>query len=383
MPGVGYDEPMDSACAPMPEVVFPGGECRPALGLGTWRMGERRAQRAAEVAALRAAFEIGWRVVDTAEMYGEGGAEEVIGEALAAALRAGLAREQVFIVSKAYPHHASRAGLLDACARSRRRLRLDVIDLYLLHWRGGVPMAQTLAGFAELQRRGWIRRWGVSNFDVADMEELLALAGADDPESGCAANQVCYSLGRRGVEFDLLPWQRARGLPLMAYCPVDQGRWPVRGRPRRCTPWPGGMAPRRRRWRWRRCWRSLACWRSPRQPASAICARTWALRRWHGHSMTPTVRHSTGPSRRRGTSTRWRSSEDPRRAPARLAPRSPAPHPGCAWRWPAQRRSAGRWPPQEGARPTRRARRAAARYSSSFTWYWPTSCCCTLGGTGS
>lgn len=231
MPGVGYDEPMDSACAPMPEVVFPGGECRPALGLGTWRMGERRAQRAAEVAALRAAFEIGWRVVDTAEMYGEGGAEEVIGEALAAALRAGLAREQVFIVSKAYPHHASRAGLLDACARSRRRLRLDVIDLYLLHWRGGVPMAQTLAGFAELQRRGWIRRWGVSNFDVADMEELLALAGADDPESGCAANQVCYSLGRRGVEFDLLPWQRARGLPLMAYCPVDQGALAGAGAP--------------------------------------------------------------------------------------------------------------------------------------------------------
>ncbi|MFO1291616.1 MAG: aldo/keto reductase [Rubrivivax sp.] len=207
----------------VPEVVFPGGERRPALGLGTWRMGEARADRAAEVAALRRAFEIGWRVVDTAEMYGEGGAEEVVGEALAGALRAGLARDEVFVVSKAYPHHASRAGLRAACERSRRRLGLDAIDLYLLHWRGSVPLAETLAGFAELQRRGWIRRWGVSNFDVADMEELFALPGADDGAAGCSANQVYYSLGRRGVEFDLLPWQRVRGLPLMAYCPIDQG----------------------------------------------------------------------------------------------------------------------------------------------------------------
>jgi len=215
---------MNTAHAPLPEVVFPGAERRPALGVGTWHMGESRAARAAEVAALRAAFEIGWRVVDTAEMYGEGGAEEVVGEALAAALAAGtLEREQVFVVSKVYPHHASRAGVLAACERSLRRLRLDAIDLYLLHWRGSVPLADTVAGMAELQRRGWIRRWGVSNFDVADMEELFAVPGAADAGIGCAANQVWYSLGQRGVEFDLLPWLRARGLPLMAYCPIDQG----------------------------------------------------------------------------------------------------------------------------------------------------------------
>jgi len=208
----------------MPQVVFPGGERRPALGLGTWRMGETRTARGAEVAALRAALDIGWRVIDTAEMYGEGGAEEVVGEALAGALASGtVARDDVFVVSKVYPHHASRAGLLAACERSRRRLRLDTIDLYLLHWRGSVPLAETVAGLAELQRRGWIRRWGVSNFDVDDMEELFALRGAADANLGCATNQVYYSLATRGVEFDLLPWMRERGLPLMAYCPIGQG----------------------------------------------------------------------------------------------------------------------------------------------------------------
>ena len=200
-------------------ITRPDGTAWPALGLGTWRLGEQRSRRQAEVEALRLAFEIGYRLVDTAEMYGEGGAEEVVGEAVAGAVAAGLARESLVVVSKVYPHHASRAGMLAACERSLRRLRLDQIDLYLLHWRGGVPLADTLRGFAELRKRGWIRHWGVSNFDVGDLEELAALAGGGD----CAANQVYYSLGQRGVEFDLLPWMQRRAMPLMAYCPIDQG----------------------------------------------------------------------------------------------------------------------------------------------------------------
>lgn len=204
----------------VPLVTLPGGERRPALGLGTWRLGEASAQRSAEVAVLRTAFEMGWRVVDTAEMYAEGGAEEVVGAAVAGALAAGsCTRESLFVVSKVYPHHASRRGVVEACARSRRRLGLDVIDLYLLHWRGGEPLAETVAGFEELQRRGWIRHWGVSNFDVADLEELFAVPGG----ARCAANQVYFSLAQRGIEFDLLPWMQQRGLLPMAYSPVDQG----------------------------------------------------------------------------------------------------------------------------------------------------------------
>lgn len=190
-----------------------------ALGLGTWQLGESRASRGNEVRALRQAFEIGWRVLDTAEMYGEGGAEEVLGEALVGALRAGLPRERFFVVSKVYPHHADAAGVQAACERSLRRLGLDFIDLYLLHWRGRVPLQHTVHGFQALQRRGLIARWGVSNFDVDDLVELFAVEGGAD----CAANQVWYSLGQRGVEFDLLPWMQARGMPLMAYCPIDRG----------------------------------------------------------------------------------------------------------------------------------------------------------------
>jgi diketogulonate reductase-like aldo/keto reductase len=202
-----------------PEVMLPSGEEWPALGLGTWRLGEDAARHTQEVAALRLAFDIGYRVVDTAEMYGEGGAETVLGEALRGAFAAGLARERLFIVSKVYPHNASAAGVLAACERSLRRLGLDHVDLYLLHWPGSVPLAETVQGFETLQRRGWVRHWGVSNFDLDELRALDAVPGG----GACAANQVYYSLSERGVEFDLLPWQRVRQMPLMAYCPIDQG----------------------------------------------------------------------------------------------------------------------------------------------------------------
>lgn len=210
---------MDAQSAAGPEVSFPSGEDRPALGLGTWRMGEDPARRAAEVRALRLALDIGYRVIDTAEMYGDGGAEAVVGEALADALRGGLPRERLFVVSKVLPHHASEEGVVAACERSLRALRLDHIDLYLLHWRGGVPLADTVRGFEALQRRGWIRLWGVSNFDLADLRELAAVPGG----KACAANQVYFSLTQRGVELELLPWQRVHQMPLMAYSPLDQG----------------------------------------------------------------------------------------------------------------------------------------------------------------
>jgi len=204
----------------MNNVTLPDGVTLPALGLGTWHMGESAQARRAEVAAVRLALEIGYRVFDTAEMYAEGGAEEVLGQALSEALRAGtVTREQVFIVSKVYPHHASSAGVAAACDRSRKRLGLDGIDLYLLHWPGPHPLRETIAGFEGLQARGQIRHWGVSNFDTDDMTELVAVPGGER----CAANQVYYSLSTRGAEFDLLPWQRARSMPLMAYCPLDQG----------------------------------------------------------------------------------------------------------------------------------------------------------------
>jgi len=191
----------------------------PVLGLGTWRFGESRAARAAEIASVRTALELGYRLIDTAEMYGEGGAEEVVGAALSDAIRAGdVRRDEVIVVSKVYPHHASRAGTPAACDRSRRRLGLDHIDVYLLHWRGQYPLAETVEAMQELAAAGQITRWGVSNFDVDDMEELARIG--DD----CALDQVWYSLGERDPEFALLPWLRERGLPLMAYSPVDQGR---------------------------------------------------------------------------------------------------------------------------------------------------------------
>jgi diketogulonate reductase-like aldo/keto reductase len=199
----------------------------PVLGLGTWRMGESAARRGAELAAVRTAVDLGYRLFDTAEMYGEGGAESVLGEALADALRAGaVRREDLFIVSKVYPHNASRKGTVAALDRSRARLRLDHIDLYLLHWRGQHPLRETCAALDALRDGGRIAHWGVSNFDTDDLQELQAVQeelGLTAGALGCAANQVYYSLSTRGPEFSLLPWQRAHGMPLMAYSPIDQG----------------------------------------------------------------------------------------------------------------------------------------------------------------
>lgn len=185
----------------------------PRLGLGTWHMGESRARRAAEVAALRLGLDLGVRLVDTAEMYGEGGAEEVVGEAIRGR------RDEVCVVSKFYPHHASRRALRAACDASLARLGIEVLDLYLYHWRGSVPLAETVAALEDLVAAGRIRRWGVSNFDVADLEELEGVARG----KGVAANQVLYNLARRGIEFDLLPRCRERGVAVMAYSPLDEG----------------------------------------------------------------------------------------------------------------------------------------------------------------
>ncbi len=191
----------------------------PALGLGTWRMGENARTRRAEIAAVRVAIDIGYRLIDSAEMYGDGGAEEVVGAALAEALRAGdCKREELTIVSKVLPSNASARGVVAACERSRQRLGIDMIDLYLLHWPGSHPLRETLQGFEQLRVQGAIAHWGVSNFDLAAMKKLVALPGGEH----CAANQVYYSLSERGIDFDLKPWQQQRALPLMAYCPIDQ-----------------------------------------------------------------------------------------------------------------------------------------------------------------
>ena len=186
----------------------------PILGQGTWNMGEDPSARAAEVAALRLGLDLGMTLIDTAEMYGEGGAEEVVGEAIAGR------RDEVYLVSKVYPHNASRAGVRAACERSLRRLGTDCLDLYLLHWRGNVPLAETLEAFERLRDEGKILAWGVSNFDTDDMREAAALPQGRD----IAANQVLYNLARRGIEWDLLPWCRERGIPVMAYSPLESAR---------------------------------------------------------------------------------------------------------------------------------------------------------------
>ncbi|WP_374447169.1 aldo/keto reductase [Stella sp.] len=189
------------------------GERVPALGMGTWRMGERGGRKAEELAALRLGLDLGLTLIDTAEMYGDGGSEELVGEAIRGR------RDEVFLVTKFYPHNASRTGVPAACARSLKRLGTDRIDLYLLHWPGAVPLAETVAALERLQAAGHIRHWGVSNFDTDDMEDLEAAGG-----SACATDQVLYNLGRRGIEFDLMPWADRRGMPVMAYTPLEPGR---------------------------------------------------------------------------------------------------------------------------------------------------------------
>lgn len=193
-------------------VRLPDGTEVPALGQGTWHMGESRRSAAAEVAALKLGIELGMMLIDTAEMYGNGGAEEIVGKAIAGQ------RDKVFIVSKVYPHNASRAGVPAACERSLKRLGTDWIDLYLLHWPGSHPLHETVEAFAALHQAGKIRYWGVSNFDTHAMEELASL-----PSGGaCATNQVLYNVERRGIEYDLLPWCWAHHMPVMAYSPVAQ-----------------------------------------------------------------------------------------------------------------------------------------------------------------
>lgn len=197
----------------MRTVPLPDGTRVATLGQGTWRMGEGRRPRAEEAAALRLGLDLGMTLIDTAEMYGDGAAEEVVADALDGQ------RDRAFIVSKVYPQNATRRGVPAACERSLKRLRTDCIDLYLLHWRGGTPLAETVEAFEALRRAGKIRFWGVSNLDMDEMEELHAVPDGRN----CATDQVLYNPAARGIEFDLLPWCAARAMPVMAYSPVGQG----------------------------------------------------------------------------------------------------------------------------------------------------------------
>lgn len=195
-------------------LTLPSGERLPALGQGTWGMGERAANASAEADAIRHGLDLGLGLIDTAEMYGSGGAEEVVGTAIAGR------RDETFLVSKVFPHNASKQGTVQACERSLRRLSTEHLDLYLLHWRGSTPLEETLEAFEQLRQSGKIRHFGVSNFDAADMDELsTARLGGE-----IACDQVLYNLSRRGIEFDLLPWCREHGVPVMAYSPIEQGR---------------------------------------------------------------------------------------------------------------------------------------------------------------
>lgn len=198
----------------MRTLQLPFGQTIPVLGMGTWRMGEDARNRQTEIDALRHGLDLGLSLIDTAEMYGEGGAEEVIAQAIVDR------RSAVFLISKVYPHNASRRGVMAACERSLKRLNTDYLDLYLLHWRGSVPLAETLEAFQTLQQAGKIRSYGVSNFDVEDLEEATQLEGG----AAIATNQVLYNLMRRGIEWNLLPWCRQRNIPIMAYSPIEQNR---------------------------------------------------------------------------------------------------------------------------------------------------------------
>jgi diketogulonate reductase-like aldo/keto reductase len=195
-------------------VSLPNGTTMPALGMGTWYLGEQPARHDTELAALRTGIEIGLTLIDTAEMYGEGAAEELVGQAVAGR------RDDIYLVSKVLPHHATRQGTVQACQASLRRLGTDHLDMYLLHWQGRVPLAETVQGFEELVQAGLIGCWGVSNFDAPDLDRLVSVPGGDQVQT----DQVLYNLGRRGPEYDLIPRCRQAGMPLMAYSPVDHGR---------------------------------------------------------------------------------------------------------------------------------------------------------------
>ena len=198
----------------MKTITLPNGQVVPALGIGTWKMGEDPRRRAAELAALQQAIDLGMTLIDTAEMYGEGASEELIGEAIRGR------RDQVYLVSKVYPHNAGRRGVVQACDRSLRRLGVETLDLYLLHWPGSIPLAETFEAFHRLVQEGKIRAFGVSNFDTGEMEQAWEAPNGRH----LAANQILYNLTRRGVEHALLPWCRDHRLPIMAYSPVEQGR---------------------------------------------------------------------------------------------------------------------------------------------------------------
>ena len=198
----------------IPRITLPSGQTVPALGQGTWYMGEDSAQRRHEIEALRSGIDLGMTLIDTAEMYADGEAEDVVGEAVSGR------RDNVFLVSKVLPFNASRNGTIEACERSLKRLRTERIDLYLLHWRGRYPLEETVAAFEDLKHVGKIASWGVSNFDTDDMKELADVANGMD----VVTNQILYNLTRRGPEFDLLPWCAERKIPLMAYSPIEQGR---------------------------------------------------------------------------------------------------------------------------------------------------------------
>ena len=203
----------------MRNVVLPDGEKVPQLGQGTWYMGERAERRKAEADAIRLGVELGMTLIDTAEMYADGGAEVMLADALKGI------RDKCFVVSKVYPHNASFNGVRAAAERSLKRMNLDVIDLYLLHWRGGVPFEETVRGFEALKEDGLIRSWGVSNLDTDDIEEMMDVENGEN----CGVNQILYNLSRRGPEFDLLPFLQEAAIPAMAYSPIEQGRLPTSG----------------------------------------------------------------------------------------------------------------------------------------------------------
>ena len=194
-------------------VILPDGAAVPSLGQGTWFLGEQKSRRKEELNSLRAGISAGMTILDTAEMYGDGKAEELLGEAIQ-----GVDRSSLLLVSKVYPHNVGRKNIFKSCIRTLERLNTDYLDLYLLHWRGSIPLSETVECMEQLKKEGKIRRWGVSNFDTADMKELWSVPGGNN----CQMNQVLYHVASRGIEYDLIPWLEEHKVPVMAYCPLAQ-----------------------------------------------------------------------------------------------------------------------------------------------------------------